>query len=646
MPAPHASAAGRAGRQARARALLLCLAAQVAAGVADGRRLGQRPLPSVLRGLARHPRGVAPTLRLRGAGGCGGGGCGSGGGGACGGSTAREESQTSEDAKTDNEPGCARYADLDLEDGPGDLLDASSSSEPSPARRDRQVAVREQQAIVLAQRREERELAAQAVKRRAEGSLVVNNLDVLVDYFVTTWLETQLRSCWRPIFNALRSDILDDDREENAEGPLTREDLRRIVLSGLEILDEDLVAIEVKDLKASPEWADPAEAEVERRVARYMTLDTNGDGAIDLKEFSIRFLSLARTAMREGVDDAFRADYERDPLALEDDIADKLIAFDKQLQDDVRPLLKLIDTALFPLRTPSERAAALIERSAYSDITPHDIIELARPWDALEDIGDDGSVNVRTRQEAEVGRLEVEAVRHAIEHERWEASALFARALTGLEPPPRPDSECNWPTSGSLDLGGGPAVGAALAPAGKEVVDGAAIPTGEARGSGEATREDAGKGVFEAVGATDKETVLLPPFWELWKRDGDGDAMPRHWHQEALVYSRGHYRCDVSCIYLAGLLSNRAQLFRQVAVCRLWVGGWVGGWVQVGLFSLVLMRARACRRAPRRRSSCRNTWTPPGTRTRATSRRARWRISWRRRSKTLRKLSASCGRVR
>jgi len=574
MPPPHptaATAASRpAGRLARERVLLLCLVVQVAAGVADGRSLGPQPLPAALRGLARHPRGVAPTLRLRGAGGCGGGGCGSGGGGGgvCG-SAPGEESQTSEDAGTGTAPGCARYADLDLEDGPGDLLDASSSSAPSPARSDRQVAVREQQAMALAQRREERELATRAVKRRAEGSLVVNNFDVLVDYFVTTWLETQLRSCWRPIFNALRSDILDDDREEHVEGPLTREDLRRIVKSGLEVLDEDLVALEVKDLKASPDWAEPTEAEVERRVARYMALDTNSDGVIDLKEFSVRFLSLARTAMREGVDDAFRADYERDPLALEDDIADKLIAFDKQLQDDVRPLLKLIDTALFPFRTPSERAAALIERSAYNDITPHDIIEIARPWDTLEDVGTDGSVNVRTRQESEVGRLEVEAIRHAIEHERWEASALFARALTGLEPPPRPDAECSWPTSGSLDLGVSPALGVAPAQAGKETVDSAAIATGEAQGGGEATRGDVGKGVFEAAGAIGEDPVQLPPFWEVWKRDGDDDAMPRHWHREALIYTRGSYRRDVSCIYLAGLLSNRAQLFRQVAACRL-----------------------------------------------------------------------------
>ena len=471
----------------------------------------------------------------------------------------QKDQEPAEDAE--DAPGCAEREFDDLEDGPGDLLDASSSSAPSPVREDMQVALKQEQAIALAQRRERRELATQAVKRRADASLVVNDFNLLVDYFVTTWLETQLRSCWRPIFNALRSDIIDEDPEENEQGPLTQDDLERVVMSGLEIFDEDMIELEVTNHKMAPDWTPPSKEEVDRRVARYMTLDTNGDGVIDVQEFSVRFLSLAREAMLEGADDAFRADYERDPVKLEEEIADKLIAFDHQLQDDVRPLLKLIDAALFPLRTPGERAAAMIERSEYGEVTPYEIFEVARPWDDLEDVGDDGSVNVRTKMEAEVGRMEQEAVRHAIEHERWEASAMFARALTGIEPPPRPNSMRDWPRSGSLDLHP-PAEGEKMS-AGQEFGDKAGIQGFKSQGV------QGGGTIFEEAGAMKDGKVQLPPYWQYWKEDDDDDVMPRHWHREGLVHSRGSYRQDVSCVYLAGLLSNRAQLYRQVTSRRM-----------------------------------------------------------------------------
>jgi hypothetical protein len=182
------------------------------------------------------------------------------------------------------------------EDGPGDLLDASSSPPPSPPKQDPLVLAKQEQALVLAERREKREAAKEMVKARAEGSLVTDDFDFLLEYFVTTWLEIQLRSCWRPIFTALRSDFIDEEGDDG-DGTLTRGDLKRIVMSGLEILDDELIEIYVVDLKKVPDYAPPTEEEVERRVARYMMLDTNGDGEIDLKEFSVRFLSLARNAM-------------------------------------------------------------------------------------------------------------------------------------------------------------------------------------------------------------------------------------------------------------------------------------------------------------------------------------------------------------
>ena len=292
--------------------------------------------------------------------------------------------------------------DFVLEDGPGDLLDASSTSSrsASPDRQDMQVTAKEQ-ALALAHRRKKREEAKQLVRRRAEGSLVSSDFGMLCRYFVTTWLEIQLRSCWRPVFEALQSDILDVDEGEDDPGQLTPSDLRRIVMSGLEIFDEDLVGLKVVDLKTAANYTAPSEEQVEERVARYMTLDTDGDGVIDLQEFSVRFLALARQAILDDVDDAFRAEYEANPSKCEDDISDNLIAFDERLQEQVRPLLKLIDSALYPLRTPGERAAALIARNSPDDVTLFDIIEEARPWKTLIDVPDDGRP-VRTRTAIEV----------------------------------------------------------------------------------------------------------------------------------------------------------------------------------------------------------------------------------------------------
>jgi len=330
-----------------------------------------RPAPLCARtSAATASRG---RLCLRGGGcGTGGGGCGTGGGGCGSGACAPRESETPE-------------PDWALEDGPGDLQDAeSSSAPPPPPPRDMQLAAKEQQALVLEDRRQQRELAKQAVKRRAEGSLSTDNFDSLVKYFVTSWLQIQLFSCWRPIFEALQSGI----GAENELGPLTRKDLRRVVESGLEILDEDLLELQVIDLKEAPDYVAPSAEEVDRRVARYMSLDTNGDGVIDLQEFSVRFLSYCREAMYESVDDDFRREYERDPLFVEEDLSQKLIEFDERMQNDVRPLLKLIDEALWRLRTPEERAAAMILHTPFEKLTPYDIIEVVRPWDTLVDVGE------------------------------------------------------------------------------------------------------------------------------------------------------------------------------------------------------------------------------------------------------------------
>jgi hypothetical protein len=61
----------------------------------------------------------------------------------------------------------------------------------------------------------------------------------------------------------------------------------------------------------------------------------------------------------------------------------------------------------------------------------------------------------------------------------------------------------------------------------------------------------------------EEEEVLLPPRWRSWQRDDEPDDMPKFWHREPLVHSRGGYVDNVSPVYLAGLLANRAQLFRQ-----------------------------------------------------------------------------------
>jgi len=347
---------------------LLCAAACQRAAPDAGP--GPRWAPALPR-LRRPP--LYPALR---GGGCGGGGC---GGGGCGSSACAPRGSESP------EP------DWALEDGPGDLLDAESTPPPPtppppPHERDLQLAAAEQQqqALVLAERREKRELAKQDVKRRAEVSVATNSVDTLVTYFVTTWLQIQLQSCWRPIFDALQSDI----RLENELGPLTQKDLRRVVQSGLEIFDEDLFELQVVDLKEAPGYVAPSEEEVDRRVARYMSLDTNGDGVIDLQEFSVRFMSYCREAMLESADDSFRSAYERDPLFVEEDLSLKLMEFDERLQNDVRPILKLIDTALWPLRTDEERAAAMISHTPFDSLSLHDIIEVARPWDTLVDVGE------------------------------------------------------------------------------------------------------------------------------------------------------------------------------------------------------------------------------------------------------------------
>lgn len=351
--------------------------------------------------------------------GCGSGGCGSGGSGT---TVPRRESPVwvaPEAAKEKKEDGV-------IEEGPGDLLDAPSSSTPSPPPQDLQPLAKKQEALVLAQRREQRELAKEDVKKRAEGSLVTNDFDEFVDYFINRWLDIQLRSCWRPIFDALRSDTVDEGMEvEDGVGPLTRADFQRIVMSGLEILDDELLEIEIIDLKAAPGYVPPTAEEVERRVARYMTLDKNGDDVVDLHEFCVRFFSFAHAGISADIDHQFRQDYARDPRKVEHDIADKLITFDDTLQNDVRPLLKLIDDALWPLRTPAERAAALIERTPYGELTPYDLMEVARPWDTLIDVGDDGLVNTRTPEEAKVGRMEQEGIRYAIQNDRCEALAQF-----------------------------------------------------------------------------------------------------------------------------------------------------------------------------------------------------------------------------
>ena len=529
--------------------------------------------------LPRRSRSVIPStavfaLRLRGGGGCGGGGCGSsgcgsGGGGGCG-AEAIPESQTPppEEAACDVGDG----GDFALEDGPGDLLEASSSEDAPPAAKveDLQLAAQQRQELVLAQRREQREQQKQAVSRRAEGSLATSDFDMLCDYFVGTWLEIQLRSCWRPVFEALQSDTIDVEDDEGEVGVLSPLDFEKIVRAGLEIFDEELIELTVMDLKASEGYLPPSDVEVQERVARYMTLDTNGDGVVELQEFAVRFMSVARQAMLDDIDDAFRAKYEADPQALEDEISERLMAMDEQMQADVRPLLKLIDGALFPLRSPGERAAAMIARSDVADLSLFDIIEVARPWRTLEDVAPDGSVRRRSAVEAEVGRMEQQAVRHAIDHDRWEASALFAEALTGVKPPPKAQADfVAWSGAGSV---GSDAQDCLSAPSPSVVAGGLGAPTkevciqaprGAAATAGPCPLDGAALPVFEPAGAGNGTEVAPPLYWFQWLQEGDRDDVPRHWHQGPLIYSRGGYRDDVSPVYLAGLLANRAQLLRQ-----------------------------------------------------------------------------------
>jgi hypothetical protein len=155
---------------------------------------------------------------------------------------------------------------------------------------------------------------------------------------------------------------------------------------------------------------------------------------------------------------------------------------------------------------------------------------------------------------------------------------VFAEALTGLAAPAKPEAKCEWPSSGSFDLahvmiGTSGLISETLT--GKPPIPPA--PEKEAKREGGAGFVDVGKqgeakeggeGVLpphvEGGGGEDGGGDLqVPPYWHFWKRDGDEDDMPKHWHRGPLVYSRRGYREDVSPVYLAGLLANRAQLYRQ-----------------------------------------------------------------------------------
>ena len=164
--------------------------------------------------------------------------------------------------------------------------------------------------------------------------------------------------------------------------------------------------------------------------------------------------------------------------------------------------------------------------------------------------------------------MEQQAIRHAIEHDRWEASALFTQALTGLEPPPRPGDTCRLPSSGSVDLGrGGAREGREEGGEAFDCLGGtqrALVASDEANDVRRRVLGRAGVGgMYWGREEEEEEEVLLPPRWQVWKRDDEPDDMPKFWHREPLVHSRGGYVDNVSPVYLAGILANRAQLYRQ-----------------------------------------------------------------------------------
>ena len=109
---------------------------------------------------------------------------------------------------------------------------------------------------------------------------------------------------------------------------------------------------------------------------------------------------------------------------------------------------------------------------------------------------------------------------------RWEASALFAEALTGLTPPPKPQSKCDWPSLGSLDLAevgergrGGGEVCVEVKPveassAHEKVQKGKVAGTSFEDAFAKAQRQ----GIFEMDVVEEEEEVVMPPYWRAWKK--------------------------------------------------------------------------------------------------------------------------------
>ena len=223
------------------------------------------------------------------------------------------------------------------------------------------------------------------------------------------------------------------------------------------------------------------------------------------------------------------------------------------LQRQVREVLELIRRHLDPSLSPEERAAALIHRCDITKTCYAEVQDLLRPAGVLNRTREDGSVAVRTAEEARVADIETRAVQLWLDLHRNEAVALLTQTLTGkreeaADPPPL-DDDCAWPTSGSLDLGGpGPGRPNSERPSGGQT----ARRGGEADGG-------AAPGATAAEESTDDSEN--PP-----RVMGLGDAeVPEFYHRGRLAFSSGDYGgcTNVSLTFAASLLVNRGQLYRD-----------------------------------------------------------------------------------
>jgi hypothetical protein len=286
--------------------------------------------------------------------------------------------------------------------------------------------------------------------------------------------------------------------------------------------------------------------------------------------------------------------------------------------------------------------------------------------------------------------MEQEAIRHAIDYDRWEASALFAEALTGIKPPPKLEPACGWPTIGSVALESLHRADIGVKEAAdindckqemssrdvtnygdindcKQEMSSRVFPVDapvEGQVNAVTMCDGAGRGgdgvgmghgvVFEEAGAGDGTEAVLPPFWQVGVSRIASRACVR-------VFARS--RSPVAVLVVPSPLlppapspsplppppSSLALVFRMslrglrhgggtatTMICRA-TGTAARSSSRAGAtgrmfrhstsrVSLRTGRSSSARRARPPRSSSRNTWTQAVTRPRATSRRGRWKI--------------------